>query len=45
MPTAPTVHRALPFCKAPCSMDLVGSAAVEHALALDFDYAGGDGNV
>ena len=33
MPTAPTVHRALPFCKAPCSMELVGSAAVEHALA------------
>ena len=32
--TVPTVHCVLPFCIAPCSVHLVGSAVVEHDLVI-----------
>ena len=35
MLTAPTVHCALPFRIALCSVHLVGSVVVEHDLALE----------
>ena len=37
MLTAPTRHCTLPSCTAPCSMRLVGSAAVERDLVLEPD--------
>ena len=40
MLTAPTVHCALPFCIAPCSVHSVGPAVVEHDLVLEPDDGG-----
>ena len=37
MLTAPTVHCTLPFCIAPCSVCLLGSAVADFDLVLEPD--------
>lgn len=37
MPTAPTMHCTPPFCIAPCSVNLVGSAVAEPVLEFGRD--------